>query len=157
MVRHRRTCAREYRRRDSWCSMNVLFCSVRSAMGVGMERSPYDFPPPENPRAARLSDLITCRIEIQCCEGTVDYPVKLMLRHHSDRTLADAVNRLRCSRCRGKPQAVWLNQVPNRDPAWVRHQDGRCGCFSQICSGACPASPTGLYSPSLAGLPQPSP
>lgn len=52
-----------------------------------MSRSPYDFPQPENPRAERLSALITCWIEIACCKGTVHYPVKLMLRHHPDRPL----------------------------------------------------------------------
>ena len=77
---------------------------------------PYDFPPPENPRGARLSALITCWIEIQCCKGTVDYPVKLMLRRHPDRPLGDAVGKLRCSKCRGGPQEVWLKQVPNRKP-----------------------------------------
>jgi hypothetical protein len=77
---------------------------------------PYDFPQPENPLATRLSDLITCWIEIQCCKGQVDYPVKLMLRQHADRTLGAAVEKLRCSRCRGRPSVVWLKQVPHREP-----------------------------------------
>jgi len=81
-----------------------------------MDRSPYDFPKPENPFATRLSDLVTYWIEIQCCKGTVDYPVKLMLKWHADRTLCEAVEKLRCSRCRGSPTQVYLNQVHNREP-----------------------------------------
>jgi hypothetical protein len=81
-----------------------------------MERSPYNFPKPEDPLAARLSDLITCWIEIRCCKGMVDYPVRLMLRRHADRTLAEAVDQLRCRQCRGRPHAAWLKQVPQREP-----------------------------------------
>jgi len=78
--------------------------------------------------AERLSALITCWIEIECCKGTVDYPVKLMLRRHPDTRLAEALDKLRRTTCKGKPRAVWLNQIHHRRPAWARRQDGRCGC-----------------------------
>lgn len=77
---------------------------------------PHDFPQPGSPLSTRLSALITCWIEIRCCKGRVDYPVKLMLRRHPDMRLGEAVQKLRCSRCRGKPREVWLNQVHNREP-----------------------------------------
>jgi hypothetical protein len=77
---------------------------------------PYDFPQPENPREEMLSALITCWIEISCCKGMLRYPVKLMLMRHTDMRLGDAVDRLRCKKCRGKPHEVWLNQVQNREP-----------------------------------------
>ena len=35
----------------SWSNL-FLFCSFRHAIGVGMTVWPYNFPPPENPRAA---------------------------------------------------------------------------------------------------------
>jgi hypothetical protein len=79
----------------------VLFFSV--CYRIAMSTSPHDFPQPENPRTACLSAVITCRIEIRCNKGTVDYPVRLMLRLDPDRTLGDAVDRLRCSRSQGKP------------------------------------------------------
>lgn len=77
---------------------------------------PHDFPQPQHPRDARLSALITCWIEIQCCKGKIDYPVKLMLRRHPDMRLGEAIGKLRCRQCRGKPREVWLNQVHNREP-----------------------------------------
>jgi hypothetical protein len=89
-----------------------------------MSTWPYDFPQPENPRAERLLALITCWVEIQCCKGRVDYPVKLMLRRHPDMRLGEAVQKLRCSRCRRRPTEVWLNQVHNGErcmgspPGW---------------------------------------
>jgi len=51
-------------------------------------------------------------------------PVKLLIRHHGDRSVGSITARLRCSKCGAKPRAVYLNETHNREfcggamPGW---------------------------------------
>jgi len=56
----------------------------------------------------RLSDWPNCRLELQCCKGTVVAPVRLLATQHGNVTFAHLLSRLRCGQCRGKPAAVYL-------------------------------------------------
>jgi hypothetical protein len=48
-------------------------------------------------------------IELQCCSGSVGYPVKLLLRRKGDMTFEKVVKSLRCKRCgRRNPAPVYL-------------------------------------------------
>jgi hypothetical protein len=56
----------------------------------------------------RLLDWPGCRLELQCCKGTVLAPVRLLATQHGNATFAHILNRLRCGKCGGKPAAVYL-------------------------------------------------
>ena len=64
-------------------------------------------PPPFRP-THHLSDWPDCRLELHCCRGATVYPVRLLMKNSGDRTFADVLSRLRCSRCKRPPAPVWL-------------------------------------------------
>jgi len=66
--------------------------------------------------ALSLSVLAGCWLYIQCCKGVVIYPVRLMASRHGDRSLSDALDRLRCLACGGALSSVWLCETPNCEP-----------------------------------------
>jgi hypothetical protein len=48
-------------------------------------------------------------IELQCCGGSVGYPVRLLMRRNGDMTFENVLKRLRCKRChRFNPAPVYL-------------------------------------------------
>jgi hypothetical protein len=55
-----------------------------------------------------LSDWPECRLELQCCKGTMIFPVRLLAQRHGNRTFAGVLARLRCDRCGGRPAPVYL-------------------------------------------------
>jgi Uma2 family endonuclease len=56
----------------------------------------------------RLLDWSDCRLELQCCKGTVLAPVRLLATQHGNLTFGHLLSRLRCGKCRGQPRAVFL-------------------------------------------------
>jgi hypothetical protein len=65
--------------------------------------------PPQFRRTHKLSDWPECVIELQCCGGSVGYPVRLLMRRNGDMTFENVLKRLRCKRChRSNPAPVYL-------------------------------------------------
>ena len=64
--------------------------------------------PPPFRRDHRLSDWPDCHLEVRCCKGTTIYPLRLLAERHGNRTFADLLARLRCSRCGGRPAPIYL-------------------------------------------------
>jgi hypothetical protein len=65
--------------------------------------------PPQFRPTHKLSDWPECVIELQCCGGSVGYPVRLLIKRRGDMTFENLVKRLRCNRCgKSKPAPVYL-------------------------------------------------
>jgi hypothetical protein len=65
----------------------------------------------------RLSDWPDCHLELRCapCHGrSVFYPIKLLIKRHGDRVFSAILQKLVCSRCKRRPQAVFLCASPHR-------------------------------------------
>jgi hypothetical protein len=71
--------------------------------------------------AARLETFRTHWIEVTCCRGTQQMPVRLVLAadpRRGDRTLADFLIRLRCQACGARPaSAVLVDSVAGQAAA----------------------------------------
>jgi hypothetical protein len=72
----------------------------------------------------RLLDWPDCRLELQCCKGTVLAPVRLLATQHGNVTFGHLLSRLRCGRCRRKPRAVYLCAGPRRAAARLGDRTG---------------------------------
>ena len=65
-------------------------------------------PPPWN-QNHRLLDWPDCWLELRCvCPHVSLYPCKLMAKHHGNRTFAEVLGRVTCSKCRRRPFSVYL-------------------------------------------------
>ena len=64
--------------------------------------------------AAPLAALDGWWLNVRCmsCRGSMSYPLHLLIERHGRRTLAAAVARLRCKRCRQRPASVQLTDDP---------------------------------------------
>jgi hypothetical protein len=82
-----------------------------------------------------LSDRPACILELTCCKGTIQMPVRLLLRKHGDRTFNDLFRTLRCEDCGGHPAPVYTlrlafsaREQPRRDGGL----GGRAGWPAQV-------------------------
>jgi hypothetical protein len=64
--------------------------------------------PPGFRHAHRLSDWPDCRLEVVCCRGSTVLPIRMLIKHHGDLSFQDVIRRLRCTRCRGWPNRIYL-------------------------------------------------
>ena len=55
--------------------------------------------PPQFRLTQKLSDWPECVIELQCCGGSIGYPVRLLIKRKGDMTFENLVERLHCKRC----------------------------------------------------------
>ena len=81
--------------------------------------------PPQFRPTHKLSDWPHCIVELRCCGGSVNYPVRLLVERMGDMTFEALVKRLRCKRCgKTKPAPVYLNAGRHRtacggpEPDW---------------------------------------
>ncbi len=64
-------------------------------------------------------------VELQCCGGSVGYPVRLLIKRKGDMTFENLVKRLRCRRCgRSKPAPVYLVAGHHRTEQFGPDADG---------------------------------
>ena len=75
------------------------FCSHASLLAMH---------PPPFLAAHRLSDWPNCRLELHCCKGVTVSPVRVIASNSGDRSFAEVLTRLRCSRCGKPPAPVYL-------------------------------------------------
>jgi len=64
--------------------------------------------PPPFLLSHRLLEWPDCRLELQCCKGTVLVPVRLLATQFRDATFGQVLPRLRCDRCGKKPAEIYL-------------------------------------------------
>jgi hypothetical protein len=82
--------------------------------------------PPAWCQTQRLLEWPGCSIEARCgCGSSSSYPCKLMASRYGNGTFVDILQRLRCSRCKAAPNAMYLVAGHHRtfgsggpDPDW---------------------------------------
>ena len=67
--------------------------------------------------AARLNDLASYWLELNCCKGVTLLPFRLLVEQRGgQQRLRDTLPRLRCKSCGRAPATAYLNEIPNRTP-----------------------------------------
>jgi hypothetical protein len=57
----------------------------------------------------RLSDWPDCYLEVHCCKGIVQMPVRMLIERYGNLTFGDVLKQLRCGKCHRKaPAPVYL-------------------------------------------------
>jgi hypothetical protein len=86
---------------------NSSACSL-SHCSIYVPRISAVMHPPPFRLAHHLSDWPDCSLELHCCQGTKNLPLRLLATNHGDRSFAEILPPLRCKRCNRPPAPVYL-------------------------------------------------
>jgi hypothetical protein len=64
--------------------------------------------------ASSLAEHETHWLEIRCCGGLVQYPIRLLLQRRVKGTVAEVVRRLKCKKCGNPPHEISMADRPDQ-------------------------------------------